>query len=643
MRVIGTAGHVDHGKSALVAALTGIHPDRLKEEQDREMTIDLGFAWMTMENGEEVGIVDVPGHRDFIENMLSGVGGIDAALFVIAADEGVMPQTREHLAILDLLKINGGVIALNKMDIIADPEWLDLVEEDVRGVLKGTIMENAPIVRVSARSGMGVPELKQKIAECLIERSPRVDYKKPRLSIDRVFSIAGFGSVVTGTLLDGKLKVGDEIVVLPRGLKGRIRGLQTHKTKEDQAVPGSRTAVNISGIELQDLRRGDVVCHPGDYQSTHRLDLSFDLLPEAALPLKHNDEVKFFIGASEVLARVRLLSVDQLSPGESGWLQLELRNPAVAVKGDRYILRRPSPGETLGGGEVIDPHPVRRHKRFLKNVVDHMRSLVEGSPAEIFLHTLEQMGVATYKEVSSGSHQAEDIIPGAVKELLESGQVVLLEGGDRPDGLKPDDLLISAIQWQNETTKVGDMLEKFHRSSPLRRGIPREEFKSRLKMAPRVFMRAYPRWIVEGVMVDKDNLVSKPDFEVKFTPTQEEKIRTLLKKFEAALFSTPSVKECQAELGTDLYQAVLEQKILIQVSSEVVFRAREVDTMKDFLRGYLASNPVITAAEFRDHFQTSRKYALAVLEYFDSAGFTIRDGDNRRLKKPAAADKPLTS
>jgi selenocysteine-specific elongation factor len=635
MRVIGTAGHVDHGKSALVAALTGTHPDRLKEEQAREMTIDLGFAWMTLQNGEPVGIVDVPGHRDFIENMLSGVGSIDAALFVVAADEGIMPQTREHLAILDLLKINGGVIALNKVDLIQDAEWLDLVEEDVRGVMKGTVLKDAPIVRVSARTGQGVAELKEQIANCLSERAPRTDYKKPRLNIDRVFSIAGFGSVVTGTLLDGALKVGDEVEILPRGLKGRIRGLQSHKKKEDIAVPGSRTAVNITGIELQDLRRGDVVCHPGEFKPTMRIDVAFDLLPDATLPLKHNDEVKFFIGAAEVLARVRLLGADLLIPGESGWLQLELREPAIAVKGDRYILRRPSPGETLGGGEVIDPHPGPRHKRFMNNVIEHMRGLKEGSPSEIFLRTLEQMGAASLKEVAAESHLADEIIPQAVNELLDAGQVILLEDDSQTERMKPDGILISARQWQRESLKAVEMLEKFHKSSPLRRGLPREEFKSRLKMNPKIYARAYARWLTDGLILEKDNLISKPGFTVQFSAPQEEKVNGILKKFDAAPFSPPSVKDCQVDLGMELFQAVLEQKILVQVSGEVVFRPRELEAMQTFLKNYLASHETITAAEFRDHYQTSRKYALAVLEYFDAAGFTQRDGDNRRLKNPA--------
>jgi selenocysteine-specific elongation factor len=338
MRVIGTAGHVDHGKSTLVQALTGTHPDRLKEEREREMTIDLGFAWLTLPNGEDVGIVDVPGHRDFIENMLAGVGGIDAALFVVAADEGVMPQTREHLSILDILQIQGGVVVLTKIDMIDDSDggrsdWLDLVEDDVRKVLHDTVLGEAPILRVSARTGEGIPELLKAVENCLSERPPRPDLRRPRLPIDRVFTIAGFGTVVTGTLTNGHLVVGDEILILPNDLKGRVRGLQTHKRKEEMAVAGSRTAVNISGINVDQIQRGDMLVHPGDYTTTRRLDIRFRLLPDVSAPLLHNTETKMFLGAAEVVARIRLLGTEALLPGEEGWLQVELNRPVVAVRG----------------------------------------------------------------------------------------------------------------------------------------------------------------------------------------------------------------------------------------------------------------------------------------------------------------------
>jgi len=322
MRVIGTAGHVDHGKSTLIEALSGIHPDRLREEREREMTIVLGFAWMDLPTGEEIGIVDVPGHRDFIENMLSGIGAIDAAIFVVAADEGVMPQTREHLAILDILQIQGGVIALTKTDLIDDPEWLDLVEADLREEFAETVLDGAPLVRVSAQTGAGIAQLKQILGEVLADNVPRPDLGRPRLSVDRAFTISGFGTVVTGTLTDGSLQVGDEVVILPQNVRGRVRGLQTHKRKEQTAIPGSRTAVNISGVDLQQIQRGDVIIHPGDYPPTRRLDLQFRLLPAVSQPVRHNMEVKLFVGAAEVVARLRLLGIDVLKPGQEGWVQL---------------------------------------------------------------------------------------------------------------------------------------------------------------------------------------------------------------------------------------------------------------------------------------------------------------------------------
>src|SRR5215212_4518144 len=357
MRVIGTAGHVDHGKSTLIAALTGTHPDRLKEEQAREMTIELGFGWTTLPNGEEIGIVDVPGHRDFIENMLSGIGGIDAALLVIAADEGVMPQTLEHLAILDLLLIPAGIIVLTKIDLAPDEAWLDLVETDIRAAVKDTVMKDAPILRVSAKNKAGLNALITSLQSILEQKPTRLDLNRPRLPIDRVFSMSGFGTVVTGTLLDGHLAIGDDVEILPSGQRGRVRGLQTHKKKEDRAVPGSRTAVNISGIEVDSIQRGEVVVYPNQYQPTRRIDARFRSLTDVSAALKHNSEVKLFVGASETVANLRLLGTEELNPGQESWIQLELRDPLVAVSGDRYILRRPSPSETSGAVLLLIINP----------------------------------------------------------------------------------------------------------------------------------------------------------------------------------------------------------------------------------------------------------------------------------------------
>ncbi|MCZ7542658.1 MAG: selenocysteine-specific translation elongation factor [Anaerolineae bacterium] len=349
MHVIGTAGHVDHGKSALVRALTGINPDRLREEQEREMTIDLGFAWLTLPNGESVGIVDVPGHRDFIENMLAGVGGIDAALFVVAADEGVMPQTREHLAILDLLETQGGVIALTKRDLIHDPEWLELVTAEVSEAVDGTVLADAPIIPVSAHTGEGLEALVTALQSALAGRPPHPDRGRPRLWVDRVFTISGFGTVVTGTLTDGALAVGQEVVFLPEGLRGRVRGLQTHKAKIERALPGSRVAVNVSGVSKDQVRRGDLLTIPGWLRGTVLADVRFRHLPDASRPLRHNTEVKLFVGAAEVVARARLLDAPELAPGQEGWLQLRLERetPSCVATASSCAIprrRRPSAG-----------------------------------------------------------------------------------------------------------------------------------------------------------------------------------------------------------------------------------------------------------------------------------------------------------
>ncbi len=529
MRVIGTAGHVDHGKSTLVEALSGIHPDRLKEEREREMTIDLGFAWLNLPGGEEVGIVDVPGHRDFIENMLAGVGGIDAVLFVVAADEGVMPQTREHLAILDLLEITSGVVALTKVDLVDDAEWLDLVESDLRLVLKGTVLENAVIVRISARLRLGLQELLSALEACLAGKPARPDYGRPRLPVDRAFSVAGFGSVVTGTLSDGQLRVGDEVEFLPGGPRGRVRGLQTHKQKEETAVPGSRTAVNVSGVALEDIARGDVLAHPGDYGPTRRLDVRFRLLPDASAPLRHNTEVKFFLGAAEILARLRLLGSEELLPGESGWLQLELSQPAVAVRGDRYILRRPSPGETLGGGAVLDPHPGGRHKRFASEVLRRMEALSHGTPAEILLQALLAEGAAPLKQVLARASLDAASAEQAIQELRQAGQLVNL-------GSVESDLVMARPAWERLSGEAVQAVRDYHRSQPLMPGMPRQELKSRLKDAaanPRLFNLLVERLVETGLLEENGPWVLQPGHAIRFTPAQQAKIDVLTEEIRA--------------------------------------------------------------------------------------------------------------
>jgi len=625
VHVIGTAGHVDHGKSTLVAALTGTHPDRLKEEQEREMTIDLGFAWMTLPDGEPVGIVDVPGHRDFIENMLAGVGGIDAALFVIAADEGVMPQTREHLAILDLLQVQNGVVALTKIDLVPDSDWLDLVEEEVRQTLRGSVLEHAAIVRVSTRTRTGLDALNHALAECLANVQPRLDLGRPRLPIDRVFSIAGFGTVATGTLIDGRFSIGDEVEVLPIGKRGRIRGLQTHKQKEEIAYPGSRTAVNIAGLDVSEVPRGNVLIHPGKYLPTQRINVNFRLLSEAASPLVHNTEVKFYLGTAEVLARVRLLGSENIMPGAQGWLQLELRAPIIAVRGDHYILRRPSPGETLGGGIIVDPQPKQRQKRFDASVLQQLEAMLQGQPTDVLMQASLALGAAPLAKVKAHSRLEKEQAETASAELVKNGQLILL------DAETSDPLVIPTGLWEQETARAMHELENFHKANPLRRGMPREALKSRLKMHPRVFNAATQLWSNDGQISELGAVIARAGFERTFTRQEEEKVKNMLRRFNETPFLPPSFKDCQDEVGEEVLVLLIERGDLVKVSENVLFRKEDYDRMLSGAVDYLKTHGTFTVAEFRDLFNTTRKYALALLEYWDSQKITVRDGDIRRL------------
>lgn len=631
MRVIGTAGHVDHGKSALILALTGINPDRLREEQERQMTIDLGFAWMTMPDGEEIGFIDVPGHRDFIDNMLAGVGGIDAALFVIAADEGVMPQTREHLAILDLLEVDHAIVVLTKIDLVEDSQWLGLVEEEVINLLQGTSLSNSIIVRVSAISGEGLEELRNEIAAIVRNTKSRSDFKRPRLPIDRAFIISGFGTVVTGTLMDGKLSVGQEVEVLPNGLKGRIRGLQTHKTKVDTVFPGSRTAINLTGIDVKSIDRGDVVTISGLFSPTRLIDVQYRHLPDAGITLKHDQQVKIFIGPAQEVARVRVLGVDRIQPGEEGWLQLVFENPIVTARGDHYILRRPSPGATLGGGVVADPHPKHKYRRKDVDVLNRLEQLLLGTPGEILAQTLIlHSPMKLHKAIEQAGITDEDAIAG-IEELKEKGEITILGGGGLVFG--EESFVTHQAVKEQITSEMVSILKAFHLKNPLKFGMLKEELKSRSKLDGAVFPLLLKELIDYGDIDDIGTKIAIVDYKPALTENQKREVDLLLKRFDRSPFSPPSVKQCLSAVGNDLYSYLVEGEELVQVSADVVFRMQTYGLMVKKIQGKLEHDDAISIAEVRDLFNTSRKYALALMEHLDIIGVTVREGDIRKLVK----------
>lgn len=641
MKVIGTAGHVDHGKSSLVLALTGMDPDRLAEEKAREMTIDLGFAWLTLPGGEAVGVIDVPGHIDFIKNMLAGVGGIDAALLVIAADEGVMPQTREHLAILDLLEVRAGVVALTKVDLVAyDPDWLELVRADVADALAGSALAHAPIVPVSARSGQGLEELKRVIAATLAQTPARRDIARPRLPVDRSFSVAGFGTVVTGTLSDGALEVGQEVEIAPSGVKARVRGLQTHKSKLERAVPGSRVAVNLSGVGREQVRRGDVVGLPGTLTPTVLVDVWLRTVADAPRDLRHNQPVDFFSGAAETAAVTRLLGDESIPPGASGWVQLRLAEPVVVQRGDRFILRQPSPSRTVGGGVVVNPFPGRRWRRFRPEVIEMLAALASGEPAAIVFYSVRRAGPASFAAILQDAGLGQQETADAVQSLLLAGRIVALDRGlEDAAPLASLQTLMTAEGWREIGQRMARAVAGYHRQFPLRQGMPREELKSRMQtrrrpLTPRAFNDMLTAAASAGLLVEEGALVRLPDHAVRLTAAQQTAVDGLLRQFAATPYAPPSVAESIEAVGDGLFAWLADSGQLTRVSDDVVFSPSAFQEMTARIVEHLNQQGQITVAEVRDLFATSRKYALALLEYLDARRVTRRVGDARMLRRP---------
>ncbi len=642
MRVIGTAGHVDHGKSTLVRALSGIDPDRLQEEKKRGMTIDLGFAWieLPLPNAgggsvpEPIGIVDVPGHIDFIKNMLAGIGGIDAALLIVAADEGVMPQTREHLAILDLLAVPVGMVALTKVDLIDDPEWLELVELDVAELLEPTHLADAPIVHVSATTGKGLIDLRTTLSSLLGTLAPRRNRARPRLPVDRVFSLSGFGTVVTGTLLDGQVAVGDAVEILPTGQSARVRGLQSHKQAIDAGQPGSRLAINLSGIDTEQITRGDVVAKPDTLRSTMLIDVQFRLLPDAPKPLSHNQTVDLFCGAAEIPATVRLLGTDTLAPGEEGWLQLRLARPAVVVSGDRYILRQPSPSLTLGGGVVLSPHPRRRWKRFTPAVLQRLKTLAQGAPDEILLQTLSRHPFLTTDALLAQSELDLETAQSALDELLAAGALLSLGTGNTA-------ALVTVEIWQQTLAHLMALLDEYHQQSPLRRGMTRGEVRSRLQsrlpiddLPVRLFNALIARAETEAIVQGDDSVLWRTGFSVTLTVEQQMLVDHVLAEFAATPHAPPGETEVNRLLGdhATLLDTMLEQGQLVRITGGVLFRQQDFDEMVAKVVATATEQGTITLAQVRDLFGTSRKYAQALLEEMDARRITRREGDARVIR-----------
>ncbi|MBA2454551.1 MAG: selenocysteine-specific translation elongation factor [Chloroflexia bacterium] len=621
--VVGTAGHVDHGKSTLVRRLTGVDPDRLQEEKAREMTIDLGFAWLELPGGLAVSVIDVPGHERFIKNMLAGVGGLDAAMLVVAADEGPMPQTVEHLAILDLLNIPAGLVVVTKADLV-DDDWLELIVEETRETLIGTVLADADIVPVSASTGKGIDTLLVSLQRLLSDLPRRAVSGEARLPVDRVFSVSGFGTVVTGTLLGSTVEIGQELEILPSMLRARVRGLQSHGERVERALPGSRTAINLTGVDRDTVQRGDVLTVPGWLKPTMMMDAGLRLVTAAPQPLVQNDAVDVFVGASETPAHVTLLDSESIEPGSEGWVQIRFERPLALFEGDQFIVRQASPSLTIGGGKVTNAHP-RRHRRFRDEVIRDLETRESGSTHERFAQALID-GPLELRAITEAAGLDLDEAREIALELVSAGEVEIL-GSDTEGALMPGRLVMRSQDLARVTGSIVALIVDFHARFPLRKGMAREEIRSRMSLAVRVFDAVIQTLVSSGKLRDHGSVLAIAGHQMTLSPPQQ----ALAEKFLRALETSQSAPPSPVEFGIDaeLLGALAEQGQLVRVSDSVVFSAEYLERVKDETLEMIGEHGEITLAQFRDHFGSSRKYAQAVLEYFDQQRLTRRVGDVR--------------
>jgi selenocysteine-specific elongation factor len=620
--VIGTAGHVDHGKSLLIEALTGIDPDRLREEKQRGMTIDLGFAWLTLPSGTDVSIVDVPGHERFIKNMLAGVGGVDLALLVVAADEGVMPQTREHLAILDLLGADRGVVALTKADLV-DEDWLELVRNDVQEVIDKTSLAGSPIVACSAVTGQGLPVLLDVIDAKIQQTPPKRDLGRPRLPIDRAFTISGFGTVVTGTLIDGSLHTGQEVEIVPAVVAGhqttlrtRLRGLQTHRSQVEVAEPGARTAANLTGLTPADLWRGQVLTTPGWLQPSRAVNVRLRVLDSVLRPLKHNLAVVFHSLASEASAKLILLEADEVRPGEETWAQIRLERPLAILRGDRFVLR--DANDTIGGGTVVETQARRTRRRHAD--LESLAAQVSGPPEDVLY-----AAIASLQPVEPARAYARlDIEPARAAEQLQAlvaeGRVVRLAEED-------GGFLLTRDRFEDLTRRAVETVEASLRDHPLRSGYPKEELRSRLELQAGLFGQLLARWVADGVLTETPRSVAPPGWQPQPTQAQLDACERYVTALKAAPYSPPLTERPADELVAYL----VDTGQVVETGDEVVFEAGAYHQMVDAIVEKLSDGSLLTVAQVRDLFGTSRRYVLSLLSYLDSQRITLRRGDDRAL------------
>jgi len=630
--IVGTAGHIDHGKSALVRALTGIDPDRLPEEKRRGITIDLGFADLELDD-LRIGFVDVPGHERFVKNMLAGAHGIDLLALVIAADEGVMPQTREHFDICRLLGVSNGLVVITKTDLV-DEEMLALVEDDAHGLITGSFLENAPLVSVSSRTGAGMDQLKSQLVELGRRVPPRSRDFTTRLPIDRAFSMKGFGAVVTGTLISGKITEGDELELLPLKVNVRVRGLQVHNKSVHEAHAGQRTAVNLAGIDTAQIERGMVLAPAGRLRPTQVVDAWIDVLPGAPRAVRSRSRVRFHIGATEVLGRVRVLGGSQVEPGSGGLAQLRLEAPVVAVHGDRFILRSYSPAETIAGGVIVDPFATKHRGREMDHALELLRLLMRDERAAKFEGFVRAAGVRGVRlaDLAAATGWTNEVLTNVAAEVQQHGSVIDVGG-----------LYIARDSFDRLRVALVAELERHHKREPLARGMLRETLREKVftHSAPELFNGVVARLEAEGKVVSEKDIVRSSKHSVGLSDQDVELSKRIEQIYLAAGVEAPSLDDAMTKANVPaaqraqarkLLQLLLDDRKLVRIQAEMFMHSTVIDGLKTKLLAYASQHEpdrLIDVAAFKDLAGVSRKYAIPLLEYLDREKVTRRDGDVR--------------
>lgn len=629
--ILGTAGHIDHGKTSLIKALTNIDTDRLKEEKARGITIELGFAHLKLPGGQQLGIVDVPGHEKFVKNMVAGATGIDLVALVIASDEGVMPQTKEHLEICQLLNVKHGLVVLTKRDMV-DDEWIELVKEDVSEYLKGTFLEDTPMIEVSSVTGQGIDELVNVIDKIVEEIPERDSGNFFRLPVDRVFTMKGFGTVVTGTTISGSVNIGDEVTVYPQEIHSRIRGVQVHNEDAESVSAGLRTAINIQGMEKAQIQRGNILAARDTLKPTYMVDVELDLLSSSPRQLKNRAKARFHSGTAEIISTVVLLDRDVLKQGERCFAQIRLDEPTTLLQGDRFILRSYSPVRTIGGGWVINPLPLKK-KRFSERVLSDLKLLNSGDLL-VQIEEFARMGRYTgkdSKELQFLANAARKKVDEALKNLSAKKKITQYN--------KESGLYIHEEFLEKATQEIMTTLSDYHKNNPLKTGIQKEELRSRTTGATnqRLFNYIITQLIRQDAVVQENEILRLKEHKVTLASDQKEIRQRIEQIYLKGRLQPPYFKEVKKEFpdgnGADILGVLLKEGILIKVKEDLYFHSKSIEELKEKLISFLQKNGEVNTAQFKDMTGASRKYSIPLIEYFDQEQLTVRVGDNRVLRK----------